>query len=133
MISQKFSKKERLKSRKKIHHLFEYGKQFKHYPFRIIWQVEEQYNPSVLARIAISVSKRNIKKAKDRNYIKRKIREAYRKNKYLLYNDLQERKQSISFMVIFSSSDDLSQMCVENELVKALRKFIKALIKYNKR
>ncbi|MFO7844496.1 MAG: ribonuclease P protein component [Bacteroidales bacterium] len=131
MISQKFSKKERLKSRKKIQRLFEYGKPFKHYPFRIIWQVEEQYNPSNLARIAISVSKRNIKKAKDRNYIKRKIREAYRKNKYLLYNDLQERKQSICFMVIFSTSDDLSHISVEDELVKAIQKIKKEMIKYN--
>ena len=131
MISHKFSQKERLKSRKKIHQLFEYGRQFKHYPFRIIWQVEEQYNPSILARIAISVSKRNIKKAKDRNYIKRKIREAYRKNKYLLYNDLQERKQSISFMVIFSTSDDLNHISLEDELVRAIQKIKKEMIKYN--
>ncbi len=33
------------------------------------------------AKIGVSVSKRNFKSASDRNYIKRKLREAYRNNK----------------------------------------------------
>ncbi|HSH50219.1 MAG TPA: ribonuclease P protein component [Bacteroidales bacterium] len=127
MATTKFSKKERLKSQKKIHHLFESGNQFNHFPFRIIWQFEEQYNPLLCAQIGISVSKRKIKEAVQRNHIKRKIKEIYRKNKNLICNPLNDFKQSIYFMVIYNSTDDLNYTEMKNELLKAFSKMIKQL------
>jgi|SRR6056297_2417676 len=132
MISQKFKKKERLKSRKKIRTLFESGKHFNHYPFRVIWQFEEQYTPDSLAQIAISVSKRKLKKAVARNHVKRKIREAYRKNKYLLYNDLEEKKKSLFFMIIYIASENPDKLSFENEMVKTIQQFKKNIQKMNK-
>jgi ribonuclease P protein component len=127
MTTQKFSKEERLKSQKKIQQLFEKGYQINHFPFRIIWQQEELFNPELYAQIGISVSKRKIKKAVERNRIKRKIKEIYRKNKILLYNPLKEFKQSIYFMVIYNSAEDLNYKDMEKELLKALHKMIKQL------
>ncbi|MDY6800436.1 MAG: ribonuclease P protein component [Bacteroidota bacterium] len=129
MTTQKFSKKERLKSQKKIQQLFEKGYQINHFPFRIIWQQEEQFNPVLCAQIGISVSKRKINKAVERNRIKRKIKEIYRKNKDILYNPLKEFKQSIYFMVIYNSINDLDYSEMERELFKALQKMIKQLKK----
>jgi len=127
MTTEKFSKKERLKSQKKIQQLFEEGNQFNQFPFRIIWQFEEHFNPEFCAQIAISVSKRKIKKAVERNRIKRKIKEIYRKNKDLIYNPLNEFKQSIYFMVIYNSTNDLNYTEMEKELLKALHKMVKQL------
>lgn len=39
-------------------------------------------------KVFFSVSKKKIKKAVDRNKIKRRIKEAYRKNKYILSNNI---------------------------------------------
>jgi ribonuclease P protein component len=128
MITQKFSKKERLKSQKKIRHLFEKGNQLYQFPFLITWQFEKQFNPEVCAQIGISVSKRKIKKAVERNRIKRKIKEIYRKNKWLIYNPLNEFKQSIYFMVIYKSTEDLNYTEMERELLKALHKMVKQII-----
>ncbi len=89
-----FSKAERLSSKKVIERLFkkgspETGSVFS-YPFSVLYlrdegSVEEVPAEPGLPAILISVSKRNFKRAVDRNLIKRRIREAYRLNKTLLF------------------------------------------------
>jgi len=94
-----FSKAERLSSKKVIERLFkkgspETGSVFS-YPFRVLYLREEVYSEILpdatpvkpgLPAVLISVSKRNFKRAVDRNLIKRRIREAYRLNKALLFS-----------------------------------------------
>ena len=72
----KFTKVERLVSKTVIKDVFEKGKQFFLFPFKVF------YMPNNLGhnRVLISVPKRAPKKAVDRNLIKRRIREAYRLN-----------------------------------------------------
>ncbi len=75
-----FKKEERLAKEKHIQELFEKGSSFNLYPFRVLRM--PQPNPDILVnQILISVSKRNFKRAVDRNLIKRRIREAYRLQK----------------------------------------------------
>ena len=52
------------------------------------------------AQIAFSVSKRGFRLAVTRNLIKRRMREAYRKNKYLLYEFLASENKQIVLIVI---------------------------------
>lgn len=83
-----FRKAERLSSKKIIDRLFkkgssETGSVFS-YPFRVLVLRDEE-NADQLPAVLISVSKRSFKKAVDRNLIKRRIREAYRLNKHLLF------------------------------------------------
>lgn len=129
MSDQTFSKHERLKSRKKIQELFDSGYIIHHYPFKINWQFEKEISCSNPAKIAIGVSKRSIKKAVDRNRIKRKIREVYRKNKRWFYKELQIIDQNISFIVIYASTDDIEYSKVEEELIVAFKKLIKHIDK----
>ena len=78
-----FRKEERLKSEKSIQELFNRGSSFYLFPFKVLTLI----NPDPASRfhqILISVSKRNFKKAVDRNLLKRRIREAYRTQKELL-------------------------------------------------
>jgi len=72
----KFTKVERLVSKTVIKDVFEKGKQFFLFPFKVF------YTPNNLGynRILISVPKRAHKRAVERNLIKRRIREAYRLN-----------------------------------------------------
>ena len=71
--------------------MFEGGvsKSFSIFPIRVVYMPVEQGEAP--ASILISVSKRRFKRAVKRNRVKRQIREAYRKNKYLLVDELQRR------------------------------------------
>jgi ribonuclease P protein component len=72
-----FNKSEKLKSKILIDKLFKEGKSVSAFPLRLVYIGMDQ-NDSLLSRTGVSVSKRNFKRAVDRNRIKRLMREAYR-------------------------------------------------------
>ena len=82
-------KAERLNSKILVGKMFEGGvsKSFSIFPIRVVYMPVEKGEAS--ASILISVSKRRFKRAVKRNRVKRQIREAYRKNKHLLLDQLQ--------------------------------------------
>lgn len=76
---------ERLKSLKLIQKLFNRNNpSVSAYPLRAVIYRESSSEEPQYPQILITVSKRNFKKAVDRNYIKRQIREAYRMSKITL-------------------------------------------------
>ena len=80
-----FGKDEKLKSRKSIDELFSKGKSFTVSPVRVSYKfAKAPESPSLQA--GVTTSKKNFKKAVDRNRIKRLLREAYRLQK----NDLKD-------------------------------------------
>ena len=95
-----FKKEERLSSRKEIQDLYETGKSFNSKCFRVFWKSSKQ-SEIFPAQVLISVSKKNFKRAVDRNRIKRLIREAYRKNKHLLYESLNAGNKKIILLYCY--------------------------------
>jgi ribonuclease P protein component len=79
MGSFSFPKSERLNKKKVIQELFDKGSSFYLRPFRVYFQKCSQAESA--SQVMFSVSKRNFKKATDRNLLKRRMREAYRLNK----------------------------------------------------
>lgn len=77
MLKYSFNKSEKLKSKILIDKLFKEGKSVSAFPLRLVYIGMDQ-NDSLLSRTGVSVSKRNFKRAVDRNRIKRLMREAYR-------------------------------------------------------
>jgi ribonuclease P protein component len=121
---QTFSKNERLVSKVLIERLVEKGYAFNHAPFRVSWlPINESSAP---VRVLISVPKRNFKKAVDRNRLKRQIREAYRKKKQKLYDQLQERK--IVLMLIYTAKTKLEYAEIEKKISEALERLGKGII-----
>lgn len=121
---QTFRKEERLKSRKIIKSLFESGKIIHQYPFKVLYIIEKAHDNKYPAQIGISVSKRNFKKATERNYIKRKIRESYRQNKHSLYELLKICDQKLYFFVIYTTKNNLnfSELDIEfNALIQKIK------------
>ena len=83
-----FSKSERLYLKKDISTLFEKGEKWHNYPIRTLLNIESGQEGTSEVCMLVSVSKRNFKKAVDRNRLKRQIREAYRLNKHILYQPI---------------------------------------------
>ncbi len=116
-----FRKSERLCSKKAIADLFGNGKSFYSFPFQIIWTIAES-ETEFPAQVAISVSKRIFRRAVKRNLIRRRIREAYRKNKHILYNFLVNNNTKIAFIIIFKDSSVPEYTDLEKSVCKSLTK-----------
>lgn len=117
----KFRKSERLCRRKLISELFISGRSFYSYPFRLIWMPVDASIPRP-AQMAVSVGKRQFRKAITRNLLKRRIKEAYRKHKQELYLTLLEHDVRIVFMIIYTSSAILGYREIEDKIILILRR-----------
>ena len=81
-----YSKKEKLKSKKTIELLFKEGDSVSDFPLRLVW-LETSFDDGSQIKTAVSVSKKHFKTAVDRNRVKRLMREAYRLNKHIYFNN----------------------------------------------
>ncbi len=121
----RLKKEERLSGKKRIEELFREGSSFFYSPFRVLWKFRGDGHPAVPdARIAIAVSRRNFKKAVHRNLIKRRIREAYRKNKSVLTKWLREKMLTVDVVFVYTGSQILSYRDIEEKIIITLRKII---------
>jgi ribonuclease P protein component len=110
-----FEKSERLCSTKIISGLFENGNIFHTRLFKVIWS-ESPVNLPFPAQITFSVSKRGFRLAVTRNMIKRRMREVYRKNKYLLYEFLANENMQIVLIVIMKGNTIPDSPAIENSI-----------------
>ncbi len=121
-----FRKYERLCSKKAIDSLFENGTSFYCHPFQIIWNYALEGSASP-ARMAVSVSKKLFKKAVRRNLIKRRIREAYRRNKHILYDFLKSENIKIVFMIIYKHNETETYQQIEKSVIQGIQKLIQSV------
>ena len=111
-----FRKEERLSKDKLIQELFDKGSSFYLFPFKVFFMANPDQGSS-FHQVVISVSKRNFKRAVDRNLIKRRIREAYRLNKGLL-----PVQNKLLIAYIYSVKDILPSVQIHDRLVKTFKK-----------
>ncbi len=133
MHRQTFKKQERLTNKRTFDKLFNSGKSISVSPFRWVW-IEFTSSSSLLLKekvvrveVGISVPKKSFAKAVQRNKLKRRIREAYRKNKHLLYAFLEKKNLHIALMVIYTSREELSYNEIEQKMVVSLQKLIEKM------
>ena len=118
-----YPKVEKLKSKKIIESLFTDGKSVGKYPLRLVY-IQNDFDDDVPLKMGVSVSKKYFKKAVDRNYFKRVLRECYRLNKHLLIDNLE---QKYCFMFFYQTKDRLSYQEINEKTIKLFEKFINSL------
>jgi len=117
----KYSKKDKLKSKKVIEVLFSEGKAITVFPLRLVYLKTEFEDGSVL-KTGVSVSKRLHKNAVDRNKIKRLMREAYRLNRPKYFNN---SSTPFTFMILYIGKEKPTFDSLNTKTELLFQKFIK--------
>ena len=116
-----FPWKEKLKSKKLIEQLFAEGNSISNYPIKLIYlKTELAFDVSIQASVA--VPKKNFKSAVKRNRIKRLMRESYRLNKPLVFNN---SKGTFAFLFLYLGKKMPDYTLVNQNLIATLHKFKK--------
>lgn len=116
-----FRKEERLYSKKIIAELMSRGKSFSNNPLRIVW-TETELAGKFPAQVLFSVPQKKIKTSVQRNRLKRRMREAYRKNKQILYEPLKESGIAIAFAIIYTSPKESEYGDIERKIILSLHR-----------
>tara|TARA_B100000809_G_scaffold229593_1_gene243342 strand:- start:573 stop:995 length:423 start_codon:yes stop_codon:yes gene_type:complete len=112
---------ERVKSKKIAEELFKKGSSFFLYPFivrKIILNKELIEKDTPLSQILIAVPKKKLRRAVDRNLVKRRVREAYRLNKFTLLDNLDQ--QQIAFSLVYVAGKPLDYHFIEERIKNIL-------------
>ena len=98
-----FGKDKRVKGRDRVARLFMEGKAFIAFPFRVSFLLceREQKGMSIL----ISVPKKRLKRAVDRNRVKRLARESFRLNESLFQMDLLPEGYALDVALVYVKND----------------------------
>ena len=113
-------KQERLKSRKLIGRLYAEGNSVKAFPLRMMY-LQTLHTSNFPAQVGVSVAKRNFKKAPDRNRLKRLMRETYRLQKGIVYDNLEN---PYVFMISYIGREEMPYEDLFSKMNKLLTLFI---------
>ncbi len=112
-----FPKSERLCKAKDFEHVFSNGKSLYVFPLKVQFSFIQTDTPTI--KVAFFISAKKIKKAVHRNYLKRVLREIYRKNKYILHNEM--GNESLFLVFVYLSDEKLSYHQIEPSVLILLK------------
>lgn len=116
-----FCKEERLYLKKDFEELINENNYFIFKPLKIYWK-ETKTEQNYPVKFGISVPKRIFAKATDRNKIKRQVREAYRKNKNIVYDNIENKKNTLLVLAVYTLAKKLDYLKIEESLKTGLQK-----------
>jgi len=122
---QTLKKEERLSGKKSIELLFQRGKSIGEYPLKVIF-LQLKDPPKGPNRVMFSVPRKNFKKSTERNLLKRRMREAYRKNKHRMVN---ESAQNLLIAYIYIGTAIADYHRIEESAIDVLNRLNKIIKK----
>lgn len=126
--TESFGKAEHLCGVKTIDTLFEKGRSINLGLFRVVYFISDPQPLLPAARMLISIPKRHFKKAVTRNLLKRRVREAYRKNKTELLVAMDHKNLKIDFAIVWA----VNRTATLDEITVIIREMIQRLSSVNK-
>ena len=116
-----FPKKEKLKSKKLFETLFVEGKSVHAFPIKLLY-LASTFDDGSKIKVGVVAPKKRFKNAVNRNRIKRLLREAYRLNKPLIFNNIEG---NFAFLFLYLGEKISSYKEVDMAMKKALEAFLK--------
>ena len=110
-------KEQRLYKKKAIETLFEKGKGFNFYPFRVVvYSHTSEIDEPSIPRVLVSVSKKRFHHAVKRNRVKRLVREAWRKNKSEIIVKCEKQQITFDIALVYTATIILSYEEIEKKI-----------------
>jgi len=116
-------KSQRIYKQTAIQSLFEEGKGFSLYPFRVVVHLYDAENQEdAIPRILVSVSKKRFHHAVKRNRVKRLIREGWRNNKQQLVALCQSQNKTLDVAFVYTATIILKYNEVEDKIKEVVER-----------
>lgn len=122
------SKEERICSKKLINELFTgNGRSMTAFPLRVVFMKRTIVDDQPRAAMLVSVPKRHFKHAVDRNRVKRQVREAFRRNKSIITQNLTDDHEAVAMAFVWLTDEKFPSSEVENRMVRLLTRISESL------
>ena len=122
------SKEERICSKKLINELFTgNGRSMTAFPLRVVFMKRTIVDDQPRAAMLVSVPKRYFKHAVDRNRVKRQVREAFRRNKSIIIQNLTDDHEAVAMAFVWLTNEKVPSSEVENRMVRLLTRISECL------
>lgn len=122
------SKEERICSKKLINELFTgNGRSMTAFPLRVVFMKRTIVDDQPRAAMLVSVPKRYFKHAVDRNRVKRQVREAFRRNKSIITQNLTDDHEAVVMAFVWLTNEKYPSSEVENRMVRLLTRISECL------
>jgi ribonuclease P protein component len=121
------SKTERIKSQKDIEALFQHGKAFFIFPFKVFYLIKEKADGLEPLQFMATAPKKHFRKATARNRIRRQIKEAYRLQKVALQELIIAYGKSVQLIFIYQTPEALGYDKIYQSVGDCLKKISKQL------
>lgn len=122
------SKEDRICSKKLINELFTgNGRSMTAFPLRVVFMKRTIIDDQPRAAMLVSVPKRYFKHAVDRNRVKRQVREAFRRNKSIITQNLTDDHDAVAMAFVWLTDEKFPSSEVENRMVRLLTRISECL------
>jgi len=119
-----FVKLERLCGKTHIARLYQSGFVINKYPLRFHILKVEDSNSEFPVQVVINASKRGLKRAVQRNLMKRRLRELYRHNKSHLYSALREKDIQLHLSIVYFAPMVMDFWTLEKAFYKVWKRLL---------
>lgn len=116
-----FPKEEKLKSKKLFEQLFTEGKSITTFPIKLLY-TNADFDDDVHIKVGVVAPKKKFRSAIKRNRVKRLLREGYRLNKHLVFNNIEG---NFAFLFLYLGG----KMPNYKEVDKAMKQLLETFLK----